>query len=172
MSSNVFVQAVSTIWTKASRGAPQAAARAQQPDAFALADIHLEQLLVGECYARVMIHEWDGFEPRSSVETFSPNCRWRWLGVSIQFHNNDRVVVRYKLDSWLGAPGRSHQPALKYELAPDKPLRVKFNYRDGGHWNGWWYHLYVFNILCTDSPSTDMFLTEPAKCISDLAELW
>ncbi len=47
-----FVQVVSTFWTKASRGAPQAAARAQRPDAFALADIHLEQLLTGECYAQ------------------------------------------------------------------------------------------------------------------------
>jgi len=36
MSSKVFVQAASAIWTKASRGAPQAAARTQLPDAFAL----------------------------------------------------------------------------------------------------------------------------------------
>jgi hypothetical protein len=36
MSGNVFVQAVSTIWTKASRGAPQSAVRNRLPDAFAL----------------------------------------------------------------------------------------------------------------------------------------
>ncbi|HRI56293.1 MAG TPA: hypothetical protein PK170_04265 [Anaerolineae bacterium] len=54
MSGDVFVQAISTIWTKASRGAPRAAARNQSPDAFALADYHLEQLLAGECYAQVI----------------------------------------------------------------------------------------------------------------------
>ena len=167
-----FVQVVSTIWTKASRGAPQAAARAQLPDAFALADIHLEQLLAGECFAQVMIHERDSFRPVSSVESFSPACHWRWPGVSIQFHNNDKVVVRYKHERWLGAPNRSHQPAVKHELAPDKLLRVKFNHRSSGVEDEWWYHLYVFNILRTDSPSVGMLLAEPAKCISDLADLW
>jgi hypothetical protein len=174
MSSNVFVQAVSTIWTKASRGAPQAAARTQLPDAFALADFHFEQLLAGECYAQVMIHERDGFRPRSSVQAFpSPSyARWRWPGVSIQFHNNDKVIVCYKHESWQGAPNRSHQPAVKYELASDKLLRVKFNNREAGPWDGWWYHLHVFNILRTESPSVEMFLAEPAKCLGDLAELW
>lgn len=172
MSSNVFVQAITTFWTKASRGAPQAATRAQLPDAFALADIHLEQLLAGECYAQVIIHERDGFEPRSSVETFSPYYRWRWRGVSIQFHNNDKVVVRYKHEPWQGAPDRSHQPVVKYELAPDKLLRVKYNYRESWPEGEWSYHLSVFNILRTESPSVEMFLAEPAKCIIDLAELW
>lgn len=87
MSVNVFVQAIYTFWTKASRGAPQAAVRNQLPDAFALADIHLEQLLAGECYCQVVIHERDGFKPRSSVKNFdSPYFRWRWPGVSVQFH--------------------------------------------------------------------------------------
>lgn len=173
MSSNVFVQTVSTIWTKASRGAPQAAVRNQLPDAFALADIHLEQLLAGECYAQVIIHERDGFKPRASVEDFfSPDFRWRWPGVAIQFLNNDKVIVRYKHEAWQGTPNRSHQPAVKYELASDKLLRVKFNYRTAGAWGEWWYHLYLFNILRTESPSVDMFLAEPAKIISDLAELW
>jgi hypothetical protein len=173
MSSNVYVQAVYTIWTKASRGAPQAAARNQQPDAFALDDYHLEQLLAGECYAQVLIHERDGFRPRLSVEDFSPYLRWRWPGVSIQFLNNDKaVVVRYKHESWQGAPNRSHQPVVKYELLPDKLLRVKFNNRAVGAWGEWWYDLYVFNILRTESPSVDMFVAEPAKIISDLAELW
>jgi hypothetical protein len=173
MSGNVFVQAISTIWTKASRGAPQAAARNQQPDAFALADYHLEQLLAGECYHHVVIHEDDGFRPRSSMRAFTSHTRWRWPGVSIQFLNSDKaVVVRYKHESWQGAPNRSHQPVVKYELLPDKLLRVKFNNRDAGPWDEWWYHLHVFNILRTESPSVDMFVAEPAKCISDLAELW
>ena len=174
MSSHVFVQAISTIWTKASRGAPQAAARNQQPDAFALADYHLDQLLAGECYAKVLIHERDGFKPRASVEDFfSPHFRWRWPGVSIQFLNNDKaVVVRYKHESWQGAPNRSHQPVVKVELVSDKLLRVKFNSRDAGPWDEWWYHLHVFNILRTESPSVEMFLAEPAKIITDPAELW
>jgi hypothetical protein len=107
MSSTVFVQAVSTFWTKASRGAPQAAARNQQPDAYALADSDVEQLLAGECYSQVLIREDDGFRPRSSVQAFPSDARWRWPGVSIQFLNNDKVVVRYKHDSWQGAPNRS-----------------------------------------------------------------
>lgn len=120
----------------------------------------------------MIIHERDGFEPRSSVETIPPHFRWQWPGVSIQFHNNDKVVIRYKHERWQGAPDRSHQPAVKYELAPDKLLRVKFNNRDNGPWDEWWYHLHVFNILRTERPSVEMFLEEPAKCISDLAELW
>jgi len=172
MSSNVFVQAVSAIWTKASRGAPQAAARTQLPDAFALADYHFEQLLAGECYAQVMIHERDGFRPCSSVEAFPSYARWRWPGVSVQFFNNDKAIVRYKHETWYGAPNRSRQPAVKVELAPDKLLRVKFNNRDVGPWGEWWYRLHVFNILRTENPSVEMFLTEPAKAISDLAELW
>lgn len=173
MSSNVFVQAINTFWAKASRGAPQAAARNQVSDAFVLADIHLEQLLAGECYAQVLIHEDFGFRPRSSVQEFTSNIRWRWPGVSIQFRTNDKaVVVRYKHESWQGYPNRSHQPVVKYELAPDKLLRVKFNNRTTGAWGEWWYHLNVFNILRTESPSVEMFLAEPAKLISDLAELW
>jgi hypothetical protein len=174
MSGNVFVQAVYTIWTKASRGAPQAAARNRLPDAFALADYHLDQLLAGECYAKVLIHERDGFKPRASVEDFfSPCFRWRWPGVSIQFLNNDKaVVVRYKHESWQGAPNRSHQPVVKYELVSDKLLRVKFNNRHVGPWGEWWYCLYAFSILRTESPSGEMFLAEPVKYISDLAELW
>ncbi len=172
MSSHVWVQVVSVIWTKASRGAPQAAARNQMPDAFAVDDYHLEQLLAGDCYAQVLIHERDGFEPRASVEAFSPRVRWRWPGVAMQFLNNDKVVVRYKHGSWQGAPDRSHQPVVKYELAPEKPLRIKFNNRHTGPWNEWWYHLSVFNILRTENPSVEMFLAEPAKTFSDLAELW
>lgn len=167
-----FVQVVSTFWTKASRGAPQAAARAQLPDAFALADIHLEQLLTGECYAQVVIHEGEGFRPRSSVESFSPYARWCWPGVAIQFLNHDKVVVRYKHESWQGAPDRSHRPVVKVELLSDKLLRVKFNNRSVGAWGEWWYNLYVFNILRTESPSAGMFLMEPAKLVSDLDELW
>jgi hypothetical protein len=131
----------------------------------------LEQLLAGECYAQVLIHEREGFKPLASVQAFPPYTRWRWPGVSIQFFNNDKAIVRYKHESWYGAPNRSRQPAVKYELAPDKLLRVKFNNRDAGPWDEWWYHLHVFNILRTENPSVDMFLAEPAKCISDLAEL-
>lgn len=102
-----------------------------------------------------------------------PYFRWCLRGVSIQFLNNDKaVVVRYKHESWQGAPKRSHQPVVKVELVPDKLLRVKFNNRDAGPWDEWWYHLHVYNILRTESPSVEMFLAEPAKCIIDLAELW
>ena len=88
------------------------------------------------------------------------------------FHNNDQVVVRIKHESWQGAPNHSHQPAVKYELALDKLLRVKYNYRESWPEGEWSYHLSVFNILRTDTPSGEMFLAEPAKCIGDLAELW
>jgi hypothetical protein len=36
----------------------------------------------------------------------------------------------------------------------------------------WTYQLDVFSIVSTKSPTTEMFLAEPEKIISDLAELW
>jgi hypothetical protein len=172
MQNQVFLQVVTTFWTKISRGAPNAGARNVSPDAFALSDDEVEQLLTGECFSHVVFHEREGFRARRSVATFPPLNGWRWGPVSVNFLNNGVAVVNYKHRPWSGAPDRSSRAALRYELSADTMLRIKNNCRESWPAGEWSYRLEVFNIVRTENPSTEMFLVEPAKYVSDMAELW
>ncbi|MBX2999457.1 MAG: hypothetical protein KF893_13155 [Caldilineaceae bacterium] len=173
MQESIFVQVVTTYWTKTSRGAPLSDRRNQLPDAFELTPSALSKLSTGECYSQIIMREYEDFVPVHTVERFSPNRRFQWSAVSISVLNNNVPVVRYQHDPVLeGAPRRSQRPAVSHELDVNRLLRVKYNSRTSWPTGEWRYEQIVFNILHTAIPSVEMFTIEPEKYINDLADLW
>lgn len=171
MSEKVFVQEVMVFWTKASRGAPQSAARSRCPEAFALSPDELAQFTEGDNYSSVVMRESEAFRPDQHIGRLPQGKTFQWPSLSVMFLNRE-IVARYEFADWEGAPSRAGRPAITHLLTPDKLLRVQYNSRDSWPTGEWHYRLTTFNILLTDTPSTEMFLATPEKCIADIEDLW
>lgn len=171
MSGKVFVQGVLVFWTKASRGAPQSAARSRCPEAFALSPEGLAQFIEGDNYSSVVMREREEFRPEQQIGRFPQGKTFHQPSLSVMFLNTG-TVVRYEYGDMEGAPSRAGRPAITHLLTPERLLRVQYNSRDSWPTGEWHYKLTTFNILLTDTPSTGMFLATPDKCIADIEDLW
>ena len=173
MNHNVFVQRIMIFWTKESRGEPLASPRNLCPKSFELSATELERMVAERCYSEIVMREQDDFKPSQSIQKPFPLDKLQWPSVSVKFPQNKGAIVRYEYSHVIGgAPDRSQRPAIVNELTLNKLVRVEFNGRSSWPCGEWYYQLQVFNILQTDKPSRIMFVAEPEKQISDLADLW
>ena len=171
-SSDLYIQRVFIVWTKATRGMPGAAQRNHCEVCFGLSSDDVNLLALGESVSQVVLREEDNFVPRQSAVPLPYTHKLDWRTVSIKRPNQGEVVVRYKYINFLvGAPDRSHRPAISCLVAPDQLVRVEYNGRFAEPCTNWYYVRSIFNIVRTAVPTQDMFLAPPRHHLSDLAKL-
>ncbi len=150
----VVVQIVTSVWSKASRGAPGSTARAVVPEAVTV------ELLPGVRPGAVLVQrvealETEGFEPvsRSLDVVDGPPldvAGFRLVG------DGDRIVVTRLADIRSGWPSRD-RPVRAFTLGPGETGRALRNNRQGAY-GGWTYSKVVVNVgFCDGVPTADLF---------------
>jgi hypothetical protein len=170
----LYAQKVTIYWSKAGRGMPDAGRRAHCPPAFVLSAGELTQLARTNTYSSIVMWERSAYAPEQTVEThFSFYDPHDWGAVAVKFPHNEGAVVRYTYSRVnVGAPDRSHRPPLSCPLGLDEVVRVTYNGRASWPLGAWRYEHTTFNFVLTERPTLEMFLAEPVRQITDLADLW
>jgi hypothetical protein len=172
MPPRIYIQRVMIDWTAQSRGMPGAAKRNRCKISFPLADAEIQTLSAGEGYSNVVMREHDDFIPSQNIEAFRQKPGKPDVGALSIKRMPRKMVVRYQY-SWLhvGAPDRSHRPAITCEIKPGELARVEYNGRFSFPAGDWWYHYVIFNVVYTDQLAAESFLAEPNHHIRDMADL-
>ncbi len=191
----IYIQEITTSWTKASRGGDGAVKRGRVPDAVELPQSPFPSSATADKYP-FYLHllwytEYHGYDVRSEYlkSDVAANPISEILnrdGVKVSF-SGDSLAVRYQWDWNLGAPGRRtqdstgtfvpvhHSPEQKaFELQIGQWGRILFNGRHSDWDDGrWTYSQHTFNIGLFLNPPQNVFLeTAPVKVYSKMAHLW
>jgi hypothetical protein len=167
----IYIQRVTIDWTEESRGMPGAAKRNRCKICFPLTDAEIRTLSAGGSYSSVSMYEKGGFVPSQKTETY-PEPRKLDLGALSIKQLPRKMIVRYHYSQWsVGAPDRSHRPAISCEIKPGELARVEYNGRFSFPLGGWPYHHVIFNVVYTDHLMVKSFLAEPDHHIRDVADL-
>ncbi|EFL19591.1 hypothetical protein [Streptomyces sp. C] len=150
------VQWVRTSWTKRSRGGPAATLRNRAPTAFPLPP------RTPPLVHRVLMHEADGFRPRSETHEGPPP------DVLLQEH--DGLLRVLPTVTPFGMPRRWRRPPA-VRLAPGEWVRWQINHRFANPCDGdWAYRLDTLNIAHGPAPS-NLFLGPPPHYVDERAPL-
>jgi len=172
-STELYVQRVLIQWTKASRGMPGAADRNRCPTSFVLSANELQALATRTGYSHVTQCEASAFVAQKNVVPHTGGVQPNWSTVMIKQHKAGGPVVQYQYVNYLvGAPDRSHRPALSCRLVQGELVRVEYNGRFAEPGTNWYYVRHIDNIVWTVRPTAAMFLAAPAHHLTDLAELF
>ena len=168
---SVIVQGITTRWTKASRGAPQAGLRAAVPEAATL------PVMAGARHG-VFVHglearEGDQFVLEELDAELHPELPVTAFAVEVAAAG-ELVVATRSTDRWSGWP-RRERPRVVFRLAAGEWGRCVRNSRLGGA-RDWQYTRVVVNVahlaggLGTAAP--DLFTTtEPTYVVNEEAHL-
>lgn len=169
----LYAQKVVISWTKRSRGMPAANLRAQCPLAFPLTDAELTRLASKDTYSAILMRE-PNFTPERAIEThFAFYDPHDWGAVAVKFPHNTTAIVRYTYSNFdVGAPDRMPRPPVTCPLGLDELVRVEYNGRTAWKGDQWRYTHTIFAFVLTEQPTTTLFMTEPARWLVDLADLW
>jgi len=171
-SSDIYVQQVVIHWTKATRGMPGAAQRNHCAICFELSADEVKMLALDETVSQVTLREADDFVPQQSVVQNASLHKLDWRTVAIKQPKPDEVIVRYQyIDFLVGAPDRSHRPAISCLVTEGQLVRIEYNGRFAETGTNWYYVHCIFNIVRIATPTQEMFLAPPAHHLSDLAKL-
>lgn len=169
----VIIQAITTHWTKASRGAPHAAARAAVPEAAALP-------AGGRPSDGVFVHELEAVEATGFVlDDITADSRRdlpvtvAGVKVEIDDDHKDQVVVTRLANRWGGWPPRERERVV-FRLAAGESGRAIRNARIGGA-RQWTYSRTVVNVAHLDGDDLgggDLFVaTSPTHLVNEEASL-
>ena len=146
----LVVQLVEILWTKESRGAPQATVRARLPRAFAVPGASAPYTI-----QHIRIAEWEGFSPshvkteqKASVPGVEGSLRIELL--------SDRVTLGLGGDPSGGKPVR-HPAPQAVTLRSNEFGRLVTNARHTSYC-GQYYSEHVFNVAFGDDVASDVFV--------------
>lgn len=170
----VIIQAITTRWTRASRGAPQATIRAAVPEVAALPTL-------GRPLPGTFVHELEALEERrftldEIVAEERSELPVTVAGVQVAL-DDDLVVVTRTASRWGGWPPRPRARVV-FRLAPGDWGRYVCNARIGGA-RDWAYLRVVVNVaaLATSrndgaNPRSDLFVaTAPTYVVNEEEQL-
>lgn len=168
----VLLQNICTIWTKASRGGANAAARNGTPDAFELPALAFSlpenPFLLHEVVYTERNHfqrPMEKLEPREPTDPFWYDC----LQLSLK---NQVLTVMLEWERSEGVPRRPTFPRIAWSLQPGQWGRVIYNLRHAGE-DHWIYKKYAISIGLLHSYSPSIFLEAgPMYSYRDMAQLW
>ena len=166
----LYIQQVTIWWTKASRGMPQAQVRAQVPHTYPLAPEELRELGTGGIH-RLTLREEEGFAPHGEVHAL-PSITRITVGAVTFEPTATGVHLRYRYNSMLGAPDRSHRPPIALDVVRGRRVRIAYNGRFSGYSIEWLYKLEVITVTVGIPLSADLFTVAPDHTLEDLAELF
>lgn len=171
----LHVQIIRTVWTKRSRGAPAATARAGVPLWLPVKANLLEHGNLG-------IETYDFGEPdfaaplSGKIERLNlePNCKYE-NGAFLITWNNQAATTFWQWSNYhVGAP----EPQIfnsklgRYEVAPDNWVRLRWHGRFSDQDTGkWWYEQTVVNVARCDAELNVDFSGEPARSFEWLPSL-
>lgn len=173
---NMFIiQAISTDWTKASRGGSNAARRNNVPEQIpiptGLGAVSAHSLV----FHQVKYTEDDDFlEPRlNRVEVQAmPEEGSRYNNFLVVRPSDGTLRVVCEWGNVPGAPKR-YPTCTETVLQPDQWMRVRYNIRRSRGEEQWIYEKWVFNVAIPATLSPRIFLdNEPSKVQSEMADLW
>ncbi len=171
----LLVQAISTEWTKASRGGSSAARRNGVLEQLPI-PADLEAVSVASfVFHRVKYTEENEFlAPHLDQVEVQPapeeGVRYNNLLVLHPCDSTLRVICEW--GNLSGAPKR-YPTRAETVLQSDQWMRLRYNVRLSREEGQWVYEKWVFNISMLRTPSARVFLdTEPSKVQSEMADLW
>ncbi len=161
----LHVQIIRTIWTKQSRGAPGATARARVP-----LSLPVPPSVVRRGELTVEVHNF--YEPNFARPLNSKSERLNLTenfvykkGVFSLNWNGERALTAWQ-SSHVGAPTPpfAAEKMGRLEVAPDSCVRLHWQERLSDFDNGnWWYEKTVVNVARCDAEWNADFLGEPAR---------
>ena len=171
----LHVQIIRTHWTKRSRGAPAATARARVPLALPVAVAALQR-------GQLTVETYNFGEPdfaRSQhyqTEVFDLSANLRYEHGAFSFDWNGKIASTFW--QWsaynVGAPqpNFSDREMGYFEIAPNDWIRLRWRGRFSDQDTGkWWYEQTVVNVArCDDDLNVD-FAGEPARGFEWLPQL-
>ena len=162
----IAIQCIETWWTKASRGAPGATARAATPDALALPQTSSTREVLLQ---RVFFEERNGFEARSEVTGFSLQEAQRQLRGAVLHVGLDVIDVMFTWSEYtVGVPERRNGPAIRLE--PGRWCRIVHNGRFDED-NRWYYQQTTLNIAYRPLHAAVFIQSDPRKVDDHRARL-
>jgi hypothetical protein len=168
---SLYFQQVTIWWTKASRGMPQAAVRAQLPQCFPLSAAEIAALGAQGGIHAVTMREEEGFVPRADVQSLPDKARLTVGAVTVETEDSG-VHLRYRYTPMVGAPDRSKRPPIEFMVASGQRARIIYNGRFSGYSIEWLYKLMVITVAVGIAPSAELFTAKPNHQVNDLAELF
>ena len=157
----IAIQCIETWWTKASRGAPGAGARASAPDALPLPQRSCSREVLLQ---RVMFEERTGFTSHSEVSELSLQEAQRQVRGVVLHVGPDVVDVMFTWSGYsVGAPQRRNGPAMRLE--PGRWCRIVHNGRFDED-NRWYYQQTTLNIAYVP-PDARIFVASDPRKIDD-----
>lgn len=164
----IAIQCIETWWTKASRGAPGATARAATPEKLALPRT---SLATGEVLLQRVFHEErHEFEPRSEVTELSLQEAQRQLRGVVLHTGPDSIDVMFTWSEYtVGAPHRRNGHAIRLE--PGRWCRIVHNGRFQEH-DEWVYQQTTLNVAYVPPDTAIFLLTDPRKVDDRREPLW
>ena len=169
----LHLQIIRTVWTKASRGAPGATARARVPlHFFVTPDTTKRGILSVEIH---VFQERDFKWPNvSQVEQrdLTVDLKYGWSGFVLDWNGQTATT---HLNRWFAGdsqPQFFNRDMGRYEVPPDNWVRLRWHGRqrdyDGGQW---WYEQTVVNVARCDANLDVDFSGEPSRCFEWLPPL-
>ncbi|MFT3775342.1 MAG: hypothetical protein QM820_59090 [Minicystis sp.] len=163
----LWIQQVTIIWTKATRGAPGARDRNQRPRAFPMLTPSSDVAMSFEMYR---MDEADGFVPRrleaqSFDTTMSPTS-----DLAIRRRLDESVALRLNYNPYVGQPMRPNSKSVVIRSGETAQLRT--NGRYAGYY-GQHYTELVFNAALGPDLHPEVFLRrEPTHVLDIRADLF
>lgn len=169
----VVLQSITTVWTKASRGAPNATRRNSTPLALELpafpAPIFEEELLLHS----ITYNERDSFRyPDGKWEAQSLKKPYRIDCLVLTLQEN-QLLITIQWERAEGQPRRIIPTRKTFLLQPSQWVRIAYNLRTSSYSGQWIYKKRIFHIgLFEPSASLRTFVeSEPIALYEDFAHL-
>ena len=169
----LHVQIIHTRWTKQSRGAPGATARARVPLHFFVAPDAAQRGSLS-----VEIHNFDEEDfkwPAGSListRDLTADLKYAWGGFVLDW---DGKTATTHLNRWFGGdsePRFFDRDMGRYQIAPDGWVRLRWHGRLRDYDNGqWWYEHTVVNVARCDADLNVDFAGKPARTFEWLPNL-
>ncbi len=171
----LLIQAISTEWTKTSRGGSNATRRNGVPEQLAIPVTFDPASTSGVMLHRVGYSEGNGF--------LVPHLDWiavqavpeegiRYNNFLVLHPSDGSLRITCEWGNLPGAPKR-YPARVQTALEPDQWMRLRYNARLSRGEGLWVYEKWIFNIAVLRTLSSRIFLdTEPSEIRSEMADLW
>jgi hypothetical protein len=163
----IAIQSIETWWTKASRGAPGAAARAASPRALPLMQTQGKTQVD---FHRVLFDEHANFSARSGVVGLSLQEAQRKVPGVVLHTTVDAIHVMFTWDPYsLGAPERRNGHAIRLEAGQWCQIIHNGRLGDDAEWR---YQETTLNIAYVPASPRIFLDSEPCKVDDHRGQLW
>ena len=158
----IAIQIVQIIWTKASRGAPRANARAALPRAFTF-----EQARAPYVVQQFVMNEAQDFKPVRTRQDASPGTSHREGALTVMLENG-LLILGFKPVVGSGKPRREPRSRM-LSLNPGETARVLLNARHSST-AGQHYTETIYNVALGSELAPDVFTRAAPTHVIDMLE--